>query len=131
MNFWTIVFGIAQIIVVLVGGAGFFLAMRYDIRLLRHDFLGLKQRQTILDENIRALDQKIDAEIDANRREHGEVIRAIRQKLNEVELFVRDTFVRKETFAPVMLRIENDVKSVGDRIETRLLRMEAKIATKT
>ncbi len=131
MNFWTVLFGIAQVVVVLVGGAGFFLAMRYDIRLLRHDFRVLEQRQTILDENVKALDQKIDAEIDANRREHGEVIRAIRQKLNEVELFVRDTFVRKETFAPVMLRIENDVKSVGDRIETRLLRMEAKIDTKT
>ena len=131
MSFWTIIFGVAQVVVILVGGAGFYLAMRYDIRLLRHDFRALEQRQTILDENIKLLDKKIDDEIDANRREHSEVIRAIRQKLNEVELFVRDTFGRKETFAPGMLRIESDVKNVGDRIETRLLRMEAKIDTKT
>ena len=131
MSFWTVLFGIAQVVVILVGGAGFFFAMRYDIRMLRHDFRNLEQRQTVLEENFKALDRKIDDEVDTNRREHGDALTAILQKLNDDALFVRDTFVRKETFAPVMLRIENDVKSVGDRIETRLLRMEAKIDTKT
>lgn len=131
VSFWTIAFGIAQLVVILVGGAGFFLAMRYDIRLLRHDFRGLEQRQTALDKKIEGLDRKIDDERDANRREHGEVVIAIRQKVTDDAMFVRDNFVRKETFGPVLARLEGDVKTVGDRIEARLLRMEAKIDTKT
>ncbi len=128
---WTIIFGVANLVVVLIGGVGVILQMRYENRLLRHDFTNLAQRQTTIDEKIEGLDRKIEEEMDSNRREHGEVVAAIRQKVSDDALYVRDHFLRKETFGPVMTRVENDIKNVGDRIEARLLRMEAKIDTKT
>ena len=133
MGFWTVsnILGMAQIVVVIIGGIAFFLQLRYEHRVLRHDFRNIEQRQKILDEKFEALEREIREDMDTNRHQNGETIAAIRSKVNEVELFVRDNFVRKDTFNVVMLRLESDVKGIGDRIETRLLRMEAKIDTKT
>ena len=56
----------------------------------------------------------------------GELGHALREKINQVELFVRDEFVRKETFNLVTDRISLEVKGLGDRLESRQLRMETK-----
>ncbi len=65
--------------------------------------------------------------VDQAIRSVGETFTALRQKITEVELYVRDTFVQKESFRVVINQIMTDMKGIGDRIEARLLRMENKL----
>src|SRR5258705_13277125 len=54
--------------------------------------------------------RKLEAEtVEAHRREVGETVSAIRQKIHDVETWNRDTFVRKETFEQVIGRIEKSL----------------------
>lgn len=70
---------------------------------------------------------EIDGEFVIIRKETGELGAALRQKLTDIELWSRDNFVRRDSFASTMERVERNIKDMGDRIETRLLRMEGKI----
>jgi hypothetical protein len=85
-------------------------------------------------------DHKLENEERVNNtsRQVGDTVAAIRQKIvevdtsltrkiSEVELYVRDTFLQKESFRAVISEIMNDMKNLGDRIENRLLRMETKL----
>lgn len=85
-------------------------------------------------------DHKLENEERANAtmRAIGETFTAMRQKvadveialgkrITEIELYVRDTFLQKESFRVVISEIMNDMKNLGDRIENRLLRMENKL----
>jgi hypothetical protein len=60
------------------------------------------------------------------RYETGEVGAALRQKIHEVEVFSRDTFVNKPTFETVINRIENSIEKLGDRLETKIDRALAR-----
>jgi hypothetical protein len=60
----------------------------------------------------------------------GETIAAIREKIREVELFNRDTFLRRDELYKVTAQNSEALKSVGEKIEARLERMEAKIDAK-
>lgn len=92
--------------------------------LLRHSMLQTKVELTAAISQSR---NELYDRLERQSREFGEVATALRSKISEVELYTRDHFVRKEAFAPVMLKIEGDIRDIGDRIETRLLRMEQKI----
>lgn len=69
--------------------------------------------------------------IDKTTREFGEVALAIRQKITEVELFCRDTYVRRDGFYKVQENFETSIRALGDKIDARLERMEVKIDSKT
>jgi hypothetical protein len=84
------------------------------------------------------IDLENEERVNAKMRAFGETVTAIRQKIadvdgglgkriTEIELYVRDTFLQKDSFRAVIAEIMNDMKSLGDRIETRLLRMEDKL----
>jgi hypothetical protein len=66
-------------------------------------------------------------EIDTTARSFGESFAAIREKIREVELFGRDTYMRRESFYKTMEMLSSDLKSNFLKIETRLDRMETKI----
>ncbi len=57
------------------------------------------------------------------RHEIGEVGAAIRQKIHDVEVFARDTFVPKEEFERSIDRIQNSIEKLGDRLEIKMDRM--------
>lgn len=77
-------------------------------------------------------------EIDSHGRQVGETISSIRQritdvdssatkKITEVELYVRDTFVRRDSWHNAMNQIQ-ERWAAGDKIaEERALRLEAKV----
>lgn len=65
---------------------------------------------------------------DTLRHETGEVGAALRQKIHDVEMFTRDTFVRKDTFESVMTRIENSIEKLGDRLEEKIDKMKGRDA---
>jgi hypothetical protein len=64
-------------------------------------------------------------------REFGETVSAMREKVREVELFCRDTFMRRDSFLEANRQNAIEFKAFGERIESRLERMETKIDSKT
>lgn len=91
-----------------------------------------------LSTEIKASRDEIDGRIERQDREFGETVTAIREGMNlevkamrkeisEDQKFVRDTFIRRESFYKVMESIEMALRALGDKIEARLERMETKI----
>lgn len=85
-----------------------------------------KIRDTVRDE-IEVHRKGFDEEIDTLRHEFGETVRAIREKVTEVELWTRDNLVKKDSFSVVTDRISREVRDLGERLDKRLERMEGKI----
>jgi hypothetical protein len=85
-----------------------------------------KIRDTVRDE-IEEHREAFDSEIASLRREFGETVQAIRQKVSDVEIWGRDNYVKKDSFGMVTDRISREVKDFADRIDKRLERMEVKI----
>jgi hypothetical protein len=76
---------------------------------------------------IEAHREKVDGELDALTRSFGKNLIELRDKIREVELYVRDTYLRRDNFYEVMKGVSADLRSNFDKIEARLERMEAKI----
>lgn len=71
--------------------------------------------------------KEVAESFEAHQRMLGETISALRQKINEVELYVRDHFVRSDEFAEGMRAITLTMNRMDDSIGSRLGRMEIKI----
>jgi N12 class adenine-specific DNA methylase len=82
--------------------------------------------------------QETDGEIDKLRmelrtehddflRRFGDSLNAIRQKVNEVELWARDEFVRRDDFYRILDGINKSIVALGDKIDARTDRLEGKI----
>jgi hypothetical protein len=85
-------------------------------------------------QKVEALNAKIDSKVDRQSREFGETVAAMREKMRELELYCRDTFVRRDGFYQVKAELSSDIKamvgmigSLGSKIDARLERMEQKI----
>ena len=72
------------------------------------------------------IERKIDEETDNTVHDFGETVAAIRQKMTDMELWNRDTFVTKSTFDVVMQQLRSDAERLADRIDGRFDRLEAK-----
>lgn len=92
-----------------------------------HATWALARIESALRKDIQTSRDETDGRIDRQSREFGETAAAIRQKVTEVELYIRDNFVRKPSFEAVMGRIEADLKELGKDFVARLDRMEEKI----
>lgn len=71
--------------------------------------------------------ERIDGELDALTRSVGKNLIELRDKIREVELYVRDTYLRRDSFNELMKGFSADLRSNFDKVEARLERMEAKI----
>lgn len=80
---------------------------------------------------ITAAKTELELRQDATARDNGEGLAALRQKTHEVEIWARDTFVRRDSFLAVIAEVKQGFGVLGDRIENRLERMESKIDGKT
>jgi hypothetical protein len=80
---------------------------------------------------IAAVKTDLEERLDKAAREHGEALAALRQKIHEVEMWTRDTFVRRDSFLAVVNEVKAGFSELGKRIEARLERMEEKIDSKT
>lgn len=72
-------------------------------------------------------ESKIDDLISKQYHDFGESLTAIRTKITEVELYGRDNFVRREGFYAVQKQLTDDMKVLGEKLDTRLERMEDKL----
>ncbi len=66
-------------------------------------------------------------QMNAAVRNIGDTFTALRQKITEIELYVRDNYVAKDTLREALIEVGIDVRAVGDRMETRMHRIETKI----
>lgn len=75
--------------------------------------------------------KETDDEFALIRREFGETVSAAKEKIREVELYVRDTYMRRDSFNELNKHNAAEMKNAFDKIEARLERMENKIDSKT
>lgn len=85
-------------------------------------------RQETKTQNMITLAQKeIDEKIDATIRAFGETATAIRQKITEVELFMRDNYIKRDSFYGGLNSLADNLKILSNTLDGRLIRMENKI----
>ena len=73
----------------------------------------------------------VEANLRQGSREFGETVAAMRQKMADVELYASNHYVRRDGFFQVQTQLTEDIRLLGDKIETRFVRLEAKMDTKT
>lgn len=85
---------------------------------------------------------EVDDRIGRQYREFGESIAGVRQGINletaalrreagEDRVFVRDTFMRRDSFYNIQASLEGSIQALGVELKARLERMEEKIDSKT
>lgn len=88
---------------------------------------GLGRVRDAVRDEIEANRDRFDADIDNLGRSFGETAAAIREKIREVELFSRDTFIRRDSFYKAWELLGSDIKAQFTRLDSRLERMETKL----
>jgi hypothetical protein len=68
-----------------------------------------------------------DLRQDAHARDVGESLSALRTKINEVELHVRDNYLRRDSFVEFNRQITQDVRSMREELIRRLELLDAKL----
>lgn len=109
-----------------VAGLTLLLVMKNDIRILS-DAMG--RQEHALTDVAKKIEEHQKDDIDQfamMRREVGETFAALRTKVQEVELFSRDTFMRRDSAGKMQDALQSDFRSLGEKIDNRLERMEAK-----
>lgn len=123
-NDWGVLVSVLSValnlIVMLVGGARWSAKIESSIR------EAVAQERKEIDAELISIRRELVDQSSQSRREFGELGHALREKIREVELHIRDNFVRKETFTEVMRNTSDQLKNMGDRVETRLMRIETK-----
>lgn len=70
--------------------------------------------------DVKNLDRESAGRAETLRHETGEMGSAIRQKIHEIEMFSRDTFVRKDSFELVIGRLEKSIEKMTDKLEDKI-----------
>lgn len=73
-----------------------------------------------MERDMRSVQSDATRRIETLTQQTGEMGTALRTKLHEIEVFTRDHFVTRDSFASTMDRFEKSLDTLGDRIEKRL-----------
>jgi hypothetical protein len=76
-----------------------------------------------LQRDVVRLDREALSRAETMRHETGEMGSAIRQKLHEIEVYSRDTFVRKDSFDQAVTRLEKTFEKGFDKLEVAIDRL--------
>lgn len=118
-----------SLIIALIGMSGGFVWKLSRVETaLRHDIVA---SENTLRKDFGVSKDEIDKKQDIHSHDFGETITAMREKINQVELYAANTYVRRDGFYKVQEQLTTDIKVLGDKIDKRLERMEAKIDSKT
>lgn len=91
-------------------------------------FTQMEQRITgTISQHRKEIDEEHTSAIEALRRECGESVAAIRQKVHEIETWSRDHFVRRDSFEVVVREIRDAISAQGANLDKRLDRIDAKL----
>ncbi len=83
--------------------------------------------KTLVSSEIAKLREEFRMEHDEEMRRNGEAAAAIRTKINEVELWVRDNCVRIPHFSETIAGINRNIELLGNRMDAGLRRIEEKL----
>lgn len=74
-------------------------------------------------------DSKLDIELrqDDMRREFGETVAAVRQKLHDVELYASSNYIRSDSFYLVKSELSAEIKALGEKLDSRIEKFEVKL----
>jgi len=92
---------------------------------------GLKKVGDRINEKIEVHREKLESDIEEARKMSGELAAALRGKIQEIELYIRDTYVRRDSFSEVMKNYGIEMRGQFDMVNNRLERMEKKIDHQT
>lgn len=73
-----------------------------------------------LERDMKEVQSDAGRRIESLAQQTGEMGNALRTKMHEIEVFTRDHFVTRDSFASTMDRFEKSLDTLGDRIEKRL-----------
>jgi len=124
---WGLTIGnLLEMGVFIVGAIAAIVTVRLDIKILHKavDEMEVHNREVL--KEFRKLETNMADQILEGERTIGESIGAIREKIAQVELYMRDNFLRREALS----EIKQDIRVLGDKLEARLLRMESGINIK-
>lgn len=71
--------------------------------------------------------KETDQDFQVIRHEFGETVGAIREKITQVELYVRDNYVRRDSFYQAIDGLKDHVDVAITRLEAQIARLEIKI----
>ena len=109
---------------VLLGVAGF--VLNVIVLLVTMTWKLSKAKGEIID-RINESRSEIDERRERDRREIGETFSALRSHIQHVEIWSRDTFARRDSFAAGIGRIESQISVLDNKITGRLNRLDDKI----
>lgn len=87
----------------------------------------LSQVETRIVERLSAHRSEIDEQRDADQKAIGETFLALRQKIQEVEIWSRDTFARRDSVNSGISRIETQISALDRKMSGGLSRLDDKI----
>jgi hypothetical protein len=83
--------------------------------------------KSALDEEIDKIVSKLDDRDGSIRREFGETVRAMQQKISDVEKYVRDTYLPKNDFTLAISDLKEALREKGRADDQRVHGIEKKI----
>lgn len=107
----------AEVATVVVSTVSLIIAGTWQLGKMRDEL-----RDTMLDQK-----EDIEKQIMLMRQQVGETIAAIREKTNQIELYIRDNYVRKETFDNISQSILTEIRAMTANFDSRMLRIEKEI----
>ncbi len=87
----------------------------------------LSQIEARLEKDINEIKFDNYTQMTAAVRNVADTFTALRQKITEVEMYVRDSYVAKDSLRDALFQVSVDMRGLGDRIESRMQRIETKI----
>lgn len=91
----------------------------------------ISELKASLVKEIHSSKQEIEAAHDKYVHDVGETFAAFRQKISDVEMYIRDNYVRRDSFVEVNRQTQDTIRGAVEDLKQRLERMENKIDTKT
>jgi septal ring factor EnvC (AmiA/AmiB activator) len=84
----------------------------------------------VLGEKVAELKIEIRQRAEEDMRNYGETAAAIRQKISDVELWNRDTFVRRDEFKTSLDQVNRNIESLRTNLDEKIDRLDTKLDTK-
>lgn len=78
---------------------------------------------------LNGLRRDIELSLDAHAREFGEVGNALRKKIHDVELYVRDNYAQRRDVDRLFDAQALAIKTIGDKVDARGDRLEKRVDT--
>lgn len=104
-----------------LGVIGYAVKLTWQVRSIENEFREHMDAQfDNVHRDVKTVERGSIERADILRQETGEMGAALRTKVHEVEVFTRDTFVRKDSFELVISRMEKSIEKMTDKLEEKI-----------